>query len=146
MSQQYTTLNITSSATKAEILSAYRKESLRCHPDKGGDPATIHTITDAKDYCLNQLELPIELRGRLESKLQSPPTTPPPSSCAYPAWAYQPFANFTSPSSGFEDLMEEPCSLFNIAEHEFDARYELSNGTGKGLKWMKRSEGLDSHT
>ncbi|KIW05706.1 uncharacterized protein PV09_03566 [Verruconis gallopava] len=73
----YSTLGVTTSATEADIMSAYRKRSLKCHPDKGGDPKAFHALTDAKDYCLKQLERPVELRGLPEARpLQQQHTAP----------------------------------------------------------------------
>lgn len=85
MSHHYTLLNLNRSATEAEILSAYRKLSLKCHPDKGGDAASFHRLSEAKDFCLQQLEL----------QAASPPTPPK------RPWAYS--ANFSDASRAADD-------------------------------------------
>lgn len=52
MSHHYATLNLNISAAEPEILSAFRKLSLKHHPDKGGNVKLFHQISDAKDYCI----------------------------------------------------------------------------------------------
>lgn len=48
----WTVLGISSSATKSEIKTAYRKLALKHHPDKGGDAATFNKITTAYKEAL----------------------------------------------------------------------------------------------
>jgi hypothetical protein len=59
MSQaHFETLGLAPTSTKTEILSANRKLSLKCHPDKGGDAAAFVQLGEAKDACLAYLEQP----------------------------------------------------------------------------------------
>lgn len=54
----YALLNLDSSATESEILSSFRKLSLKCHPDKGGDAEEFCKLTAAKEFCIARLTNP----------------------------------------------------------------------------------------
>ena len=77
MSQaQYIILGLTPSATKSEILSAYRKLSLKYHPDKGGDAAEFVKLADAKDKCLAAIEQPVPRAAPRQPRAPAPPVSP----------------------------------------------------------------------
>ena len=43
----YTTLQVTSEASSENIRTAFRRKSLTCHPDKGGDEETFKELNEA---------------------------------------------------------------------------------------------------
>lgn len=50
----YAALGVSKDATSAEIARAYRRKSLACHPDKGGDAEAFKKLNDAKDVLGNE--------------------------------------------------------------------------------------------
>lgn len=42
------------SYTIEEIEKAFRKQALKCHPDKGGEPSRFQVLQDAKEFVLRQ--------------------------------------------------------------------------------------------
>ena len=48
-------LGLPNTASISEVNSAYRKQCLRNHPDKGGDPNKFVEITKAKNECIKIL-------------------------------------------------------------------------------------------
>mmetsp|Transcript_28767 Transcript_28767/g.85941 ORF Transcript_28767/g.85941 Transcript_28767/m.85941 type:complete len:365 (+) Transcript_28767:156-1250(+) len=49
----YAALGVPRDATTAQINRAFRKKSLACHPDKGGDPEAFKKLNEAKDVLAN---------------------------------------------------------------------------------------------
>lgn len=54
MSDLYALLGVDFYSTRDEILRAFRQMSLRCHPDKGGDPGVFLKITRAKEILIDE--------------------------------------------------------------------------------------------
>jgi DnaJ-class molecular chaperone len=47
MTDHYATLGLDRTATQAEIKAAYKREAMRAHPDRGGDPNRFHAVQEA---------------------------------------------------------------------------------------------------
>lgn len=48
-------LGLKSTATRADVKTAYRERAKRCHPDAGGDAANFRELVDAKERVLEEL-------------------------------------------------------------------------------------------
>ena len=67
----YSTLGVGKNASQAEIDKAYRRQSAKHHPDRGGDPATMTLVNVAND-CLSDPERREQYDHTGESKLKPP--------------------------------------------------------------------------
>lgn len=55
-SNYHSILNIKETASKSEILEAYRKKAKILHPDNGGSSTEFNKIVEARDKCLTYIE------------------------------------------------------------------------------------------